>query len=355
MEIDLEVCWRLRSDGEVVAIDKRLFALLRGIKAGGNLKFAAKAEGVSYRHAWGLLRGWEQRLGAPLLISRQGRGATLTELGAELLRAVKESDQALHEALVKSALRASATIDAAIEKDRRRVRIASSHDEKILQLRDGLEAARHNIALEILGSEGALRNYRRGDADLAGFHLPMGELGRTVAAKLIGFLDDKQDEIFLVEKRVLGLMSRDDMVCRTLDELIAHERRFVNRQVGSATRLTFDGLLGARGLAPGDIIGYPNEEYTHTAVAALVASRGADAAFGSQHAATQFDLVFAPMVEERFYLVINREFDSTVRQHLTDFCAQLNFDDAPRMKADEFVPSVAVVKRVHNAGFWKKV
>jgi hypothetical protein len=60
------------------------------------------------------------------------------------------------------------------------------------------------------------------------------------------------------------------------------------------------------------------------------------------------------MVEERFYLTINREFDSTVRQYLADFCAGLTFDDKSRMKVDEFVPTVAVIKRVHNAGFWKK-
>jgi len=355
MEIDLELRWRTMIDGEAVEIDELLLALLRGIETGGQLNFAAKAERVSYRHAWGLVRAWEQRLGAPLLISRQGRGASLTRFGEGLLRTYEDTEKALKATLSKSALRASASIDAAIEKDRRGLRIASSHDELVLQLREGLEADQREVALEIVGSEGALRHYRRGDADLAGFHLPMGELGRTVAAKLIGFLDDKHDEIFMIEKRTLGLMSRSDKPCRTVAELTTNDLRFVNRQAGSATRLTFDGLLGAEGLAPGEIKGYQDEEYTHTAVAALVVSRDADVGFGSQRAAEHFDLVFEPMVEERFYLVIDREFDSFVRQYVTDFCASLQIDGAARMKPDEFAPTVAVMKRVHNAGFWKKV
>ena len=116
---------------------------------------------------------------------------------------------------------------------------------------------------------------------------------------------------------------------------------------------TFDGLLGALGLAPGDMHGYADEEDTHTAVAALVVSRDADVAFGEKRAADHFGLAFEPMVEERFYLVIKREFDSVVRQFIADYCALRSRSDATQMKADEFTPTVAVMKRVHNAGFWK--
>ena len=349
MEIDLALRWRTVVDGEAIEIDELLFSLLRGIEEGGQLNFAAKAERVSYRHAWGVVRAWEARLGAPLLISVQGRGASLTTFAQGLLQARTETEQALQPTLSTNALRAATTIDSAIEKDRRRVRIASSHDDTVLRLREGLAADHREVTLEIVGSEGALRHYRRGDADIAGFHMPMGELGRTVAAKLIASLDDEHDQVFMIEQRILGLMSRVDKPCRAIEELISSDLRFVNRQAGSTTRLTFDGLLGARGLAPGEISGYHDEEYTHTAVGALVVSRDADVAFGSQSAATHFDLNFEPMVEERFYVLINREFDEPVRQFVSDFCSQLEFDDRERLKADEFAPSVAVIKRVHSA------
>jgi molybdate transport repressor ModE-like protein len=353
MEIDLELRWCAVLAGDRVAIDDTLFALLAGIARGGSLNFAAKAEGVSYRHAWGLIRNWEERLGAPLIVSRQGRGASLTTFGTGLLATRDQVENYLRAPLSTSALRASAAIDMAIESERRRVRIASSHDDVVLRLRESLELARREVSLETVGSEAALRQYRRGDADIAGFHLPLGELGRTVAAKLITSLDDRHDEIFLIEKRVLGLMSRSDKHCPALQSLVNHHVRFINRQAGSATRLTFDGLLAASGIAPAEIAGYQDVEYTHTAVAALVVSRDADAAFGSQSAARHFGLSFEPMVEERFYLAINREFDPAVRQYLVDFCAGLEFTDADSMKPDELKPSVAVLKRVHRAGFWK--
>ena len=72
-------------------------------------------------------------------------------------------------------------------------------------------------------------------------------------------------------------------------------------------------------------------------------------------AAAHFDLHFKAMVEERFYIVINREFHNTVREIVTEFCARLEFVDADRMNSDEFVPTVAVMKRVHGVGSWRQV
>ncbi|MFT4561325.1 MAG: molybdate transport repressor ModE-like protein [Gammaproteobacteria bacterium] len=351
MEIDFALRWHIRIDGESLLIDELLFDLLEGVRSGGHLNYAAKFTGVSYRHAWGLIRTWETSFKAPLLVSRRGRGATLTKFGEALLQARSETAQSLLATLSQQALRASATVESAIEKDRKLLRIASSHDEKVLRLREKIASEWRHVSIEVVGSEAALRQYRRGDADIAGFHIPVGDLGQTVAAKMIEFLDDSNDEIFLLEKRILGLMSRTDKPCRDFDTLIGKGMRFVNRQAGSATRLTFDGLLVAQGLAPRDVAGYGNEEHTHTAVAALVVSKGADAAFGEQKAAQQFNLVFEPMVEERFYLVVSRQFDSSVRQFVGDYCRALAISGTPNMKADEYVPTVAVMKRVHNAGF----
>lgn len=353
MEIDIELRWVATVGEERIAIDESLFNLLDGIARGGSLNFAAKNEGLSYRHSWGLIRTWEERFGAPLVVSQRGRGAALTKFGVRLLTSRMEVAANMSTALGDNALRASAAIDEAIQTDRRRVRIASSHDDLILRFREFLENENRDVSVEIVGSEGALRQYRRGDADIAGFHLPLGELGRTVAAKLITGLDDGHDEIFLIEKRVLGLMSRLENPCRSIEAIVDGGLRFVNRQAGSATRLTFDGMLGTQNLAPGTIDGYQDEEYTHTAVAALVVSRDADVAFGSESAAKHFSLNFEAMVEERFYLVINRNFDKSVRQYLAQFCGALSFAEAQSMKADELNPSVAVLKRVHRAGFWK--
>lgn len=354
MNLSFDVRWSMLSDGDAVVLDPLVFKLLHGVREGGHLNYAAKAAGVSYRHAWGLLRNWEGRFGKALLSARQGRGAHLTEFGEALLKIAADTEAALAPTLEQVALDAAARLSDAADARRHPVSMVSSHSDRILMLRDQL-SNRFRISLDITGSESALHHYRRGEADIAGFHLPQGDLGRSVAALLIGLLDPSRDNIWLIEKRTLGLLSRSQDTVRGIDRLPGGRLRFINRQPGSGTRLIFDALIGAAGIAPGTIDGYGDEEYTHTAVAALVASGGADVALGSAAAAKRMKLHFEPLVDERFYLVMNRDSDSALRRTVTEFCAAQSIPNREAMKADEFAPSVAVLKRVHNAGFWKKL
>jgi molybdate transport system regulatory protein len=63
--------------------------LLEAIDARGSLAAAARAEGISYRHAWGDIRRAEERLGFALIErragGRSGGGSRLTEKGRRLL------------------------------------------------------------------------------------------------------------------------------------------------------------------------------------------------------------------------------------------------------------------------------
>ncbi len=354
IKVSLALRWSLGSEDGEHNLDPLVFALLRGVRQGGHLNFAAREAGVSYRHAWGLLRDWETRLGKPLLSARQGRGAHLTEFGETLLELADETTAALAPALDSAALEAGARLSEAADPRRHPVVIVSSHSPRMLALRDSLND-RHRVSLDVLGSESALQRYRRGGADLAGFHLPQGELGRSVGAHLIGLLDPARDLVWLLETRTLGLISRPRRPCRTLDALARGKLRFINRQAGSGTRLVFDGLLGNAGIAPGTITGYADEEYTHTAVAALVASGNADAGFGSAAAAAQMKLHFEPMVDERFYIVMSRDGDPALRRAVAAFCDAQTIEGRENMKGDELNPTVAVLKRVHRAGFWKPV
>jgi putative molybdopterin biosynthesis protein len=354
IKLGLALRWQVDIEGEPVVIEPLVFTLLGGIRHGGHLNYAAREAGVSYRHAWGLLRDWESRLGKRLVSARQGRGAHLTAFGETLLDVAGEAAEQLASALDAQALEAGARLSEAADPRRHPVTIASSHSEAVLALREHF-ADRHRVTLDILGSESALQRYRRGDADIAGFHLPQGELGRTVAARLIELLEPTRDVVWLLEKRRLGLISRADAPCRALADLVGGGRCFINRQAGSGTWLAFDGLLGTAGLAPGSIQGYGDEEYSHTAVAALVASGHADCAFGAEGPATRMGLAFEPLVDERFYLVIRRDADSALRRLLADYCRGHDVGGAAGMKADEFNPTVAVLKRVHRAGFWKQV
>lgn len=66
------------------------FNLLKRIQETGTLSGAAKALGMSYRHAWGLLKEVEQNVGKTMLITHKGGkagggGAELTKEALDLL------------------------------------------------------------------------------------------------------------------------------------------------------------------------------------------------------------------------------------------------------------------------------
>jgi putative molybdopterin biosynthesis protein len=61
-------------------------------------------------------------------------------------------------------------------------------------------------------------------------------------------------------------------------------------------------------ILPGQIVGYSQEEYTHLGVAAAIASGRADCGLGIAAAARALDLEFIPLFQERFDLVIPRQF-----------------------------------------------
>jgi len=62
------------------------------------------------------------------------------------------------------------------------------------------------------------------------------------------------------------------------------------------------------GIAPDSIIGYNQEEYTHLGVAAAIASGRADCGLGIAAAAKALELDFIPLYQERYDLVIPKEY-----------------------------------------------
>lgn len=83
--------------------------------------------------------------------------------------------------------------------------------------------------------------------------------------------------------------------------------RYVNRSLGTGTRLLIDELLAEAGLSPADLSGYDRCEPSHAAVAQAVASGAADAGLGTQAAAQRLGLGFVPLVREHYSLACLRE------------------------------------------------
>jgi putative molybdopterin biosynthesis protein len=93
-----------------------------------------------------------------------------------------------------------------------------------------------------------------------------------------------------------------------LKDLIRPQVQFVNRQRGAGTRVLLDYHLNLMTIRPEQIVGYSQEEYTHLGVAAAVASGRADCGLGIAAAAQALDLEFIPLFQERYDLVIPRQF-----------------------------------------------
>jgi molybdate-binding protein len=89
-----------------------------------------------------------------------------------------------------------------------------------------------------------------------------------------------------------------------LTDLKRTSLRFVNRQIGSGTRMLLELMLNEAKVTTTDINGFNSAEFTHSAVAAYIASGMADVGFGIRTAAQRFGLEFIPLLRERYFFAV---------------------------------------------------
>jgi molybdate-binding protein len=97
------------------------------------------------------------------------------------------------------------------------------------------------------------------------------------------------------------------LAIKGLPDLARAGMRFVNRQVGSGTRMLLEMMLQEAGIAPDSINGYNSTEFTHSAVAAYIASGMGDVGLGVRTAAARFQLDFVPLARERYFFALRRD------------------------------------------------
>ena len=298
--------WHLVGDADE-ALDDRLLPLLETVAATGSLAAAVTACGISYRAAWGLLRDYQRKLGAPLVLLERGRGASLTATGAQLLRAQQVAAQRLARILPVLAIELGPAQRRADQRPVLRLRVAASHDLALAAL-SGMLSESAGVALElaVMGSLHALREFGEGRADVAGFHVPIDARAASDIAPFLRWLRVRRDKLVRFVDREQGFILPRGNPARVkhFRDIAALGLRFVNRQRGSGTRLLIDRMIAAEKIAPAGLEGYAREEFTHPAVAATVASGGADAGFGLRAAAAEYRLAFVPMVRERYFVAV---------------------------------------------------
>ncbi|MEO8133649.1 MAG: substrate-binding domain-containing protein [Betaproteobacteria bacterium] len=308
MRIVPVLSWRL--DGETpAALDERLLPLLEAIAATSSLAAAVDVCGVSYRAAWGLLREYQEMLGEPLANLERGRGASLTAAGGRMVAAHETAQHALGPQLAALAVEMGGPPKAGKGAARATLRIAASHDLVLTAIMNATPPISASVRLDIafMGSLAALKDFADGRVDAAGFHVPVAGRIRWDRIPFLRFLRARRDRLIRFIDRDQGLiLPRGNRAgTRNFRDIAHNGLRFVNRQPGSGTRLLIDQLLLEARIKPSELAGYGKEEFTHPAVAATVASGGADAGFGLRAAAAEYGLAFVPLVREHYYLAIH--------------------------------------------------
>jgi putative molybdopterin biosynthesis protein len=320
MHIKFQIRWAIApGSGE---IEPALFLLLQLIRREGALTQAARLAGYSYRHAWGLIKRWEEEFGLPLvkLERGRGRGAELTAFGERLLWVNQRLNEETGPRLETLAGELNESL-AEFSRSGRPLHLSlyASHGLAIEQLNELLNAEPElETDFQVHGSLESLHMLNIGQCQMAGFHFPLGELGKKLVPRYLRWIDERRHNLLLVATRRQGIMAQagNPKRIRDIHDLTRRSVRYINRQKGSGTRTIFDQLLQDAGIRSSRIAGYANEEFTHFAVAAMVASGAADAGFGLQAAAARFNLHFIPVLKERYMLALDKDLGPGLQQKL---------------------------------------
>jgi molybdate transport repressor ModE-like protein len=286
-----------------------LLRLLSALYDARNLTKACRSVGLSYRHAWGLVQSGSQIFGVPLVHFTRGQGARLTVLGEKLVWADRRVNARLSTILETLSAEIGADIERARADARPLLRIHASHGYAVAALRDFLTARGIAVELQFRGGVDGLMSLRQSTCELAGFHVPLGELESAALAHYAQFLRPRAHELINVTTRRQGLIvaKGNPRGVRSLADVLRPDVKFANRQRGSGTRMLLELMLARENLNPADIHGYDIVEFTHDAVAAYIASGMADTGLGVEAAAHKFNLDFIPLLSERYFLACARE------------------------------------------------
>lgn len=309
MRIHITPHWGVAHGAEEPVDTTALLALLAAIQESGAIAQAARSTGLSYRHAWGQVKRAEELFGHPLVDAGRGRGSTLTPLAEKLIWADRRIAARLSPMLSSLASELEHELERALPQvpsATAALRLHASHGFAVAALVEQLEAAQLSVELRYRNSIESVAALARGECDLAGFHVPIGEFAVPAARRYRQWLRANEHSLVHLAVRTQGLFVApgNPLKIRSLSDLQRPDVRFVNRPEGSGTRMLTELMLAKQGIAPGEINGYASTEFTHAAVAAYIASGMADVGVGVQTAAQRFGLHFMPLLRERYYLAL---------------------------------------------------
>lgn len=305
--------YTLSRTGSPAQVRNPLIDLLQAVSNHGSISGGARALGLSYRHVWGELKRWEQELGSDLLVWEKGQSARLTEFGSKLMWAEGQAQARLApqiEALRSELERAFAI---AFDPQAHVAMLYASHDDALGTLREfalnidnAIAHDRVHLDIRFSGSVDAIRALNEGRCVMAGFHTIQNPMPGSVAEKIYKpLLKPGLHKIIGFATRTQGLMvaAGNPLQISSLRDVQERNARFVNRPLGTGTRVVLDELLAQSSLEAARFPGYTYTEPSHTAAAHAIASGAADVGLGIEVAAHAHGLGFVPLLQENYHLV----------------------------------------------------
>ncbi len=283
-----------------------LMALLQAVRDSGSISMAAKALGLSYRHVWGELKRWEQTLAQALIVWEKGQPARLTEFADKLLWAERQAQARLAPQISALQAELEKTFAMAFDPASHVLTVYASHDDALVRLREHAAGQGLHLDMRFCGSVDAIRALNEGRCTVAGFHSPVQPSPDSLVANTYRpLLATGQHKLIGFALRQQGLMVApgNPLQLQNWQDLLRSDVRFVNRTLGTGTRLLLDEWLADHGLGGPGIRGYSHEESSHAAVAACVAAGQADCALGIESAARAHQLDYVPLLHEHYWLV----------------------------------------------------
>ena len=153
------------------------------------------------------------------------------------------------------------------------------------------------------GSCDGLEVFADGRAVLAGLHIP-GDTDWNIPALEARGLRDAVLIGWAERRRGLILTPAVADMVQGVSDL--RGRRVILRQEGAGTTALFARMMAEAGMTADDILPPASPAHTESDAAAAVAAGEAEATLGIESMARQFRLVFRPLVQERFDLLIDR-------------------------------------------------
>ena len=238
-----------------------------------------------------------------------------TQQGAGVLMSLVKSDGFLKIPRLTEGIESGTSVDVILFNNdndvTKSIFLAGSHDPSIDLIISKLYA-KHGIRLisSNIGSIGGLMALKRKESHIAGSHLLDEKTGSYNIPHINHFLPEQKVILITLAYRTQGLIVKkgNPKHITSISDISKPNVEFVNRQLGSGTRILFDYELKSKGINQKSITGYQRQEITHLGVAATVESGLADVGLGLLSAAKAFDLDFIPVTQEKFDLVIPKNY-----------------------------------------------